>query len=49
MFLTGVTVLSKLFKGCLVNYIAGLVKHLVESLNRRVAKLSVKAAEFCVY
>jgi hypothetical protein len=48
MFLTGVIVLSELFKGCLVNYIAGSVKHLVESLNRRVAKLSVKAAEFYV-
>jgi hypothetical protein len=48
MFLTGVIVLSKLFKGCLVNCIAGLVKHLVESLNRRVAKSSVKAAEFYV-
>jgi hypothetical protein len=49
MFLIGVIVLSKLFKGYLVNYIAGLVKHLVESLNRRVAKSLVKAAEFCVY
>jgi hypothetical protein len=49
MFLTGVIVLSELFKGCLVNYIAGLVKHLIESLNKRVAKSLVKAAEFCVY
>jgi hypothetical protein len=49
MFLIRVIILSKLFKGCLINYIASLVKHLIESLNKRVAKLLVKAAEFYVY